>query len=207
MSPSVTSGRARSSRREEILHVAAQLFAQNGYHGTGIAELGEAVGLGKGALYHHIGSKEDLLYEISSRHVIEMVAFGEQLLASDISPLEKFRRLSRRLMRTIADNLPELTVFFREVGTLRGERGEHLLSLRARFEGIWAEILEQGRASGVFRAADPIVVKGLLGLHNYSYLWLRPDGRLTPEDISDTFCDLVLRGLLTPEAAKSGLVI
>ena len=203
MSRSVTNGRAKRSRREEILHVAAQLFAQNGYHGTGIAELGEAVGLGKGALYHHIGSKEDLLYEISSRHVIEMVGFGEQLLASDISPLEKFRRL----MRTIADNLPELTVFFREVRTLRGERGEHLLSLRARFEEIWAEILDEGRSAGVFRTADPIVVKGLLGLHNYSYLWLRPDGRLTPEDVSDTFCDLVLRGLLTPEAAKSGLVI
>jgi AcrR family transcriptional regulator len=200
-------GRPKSSRREEILRVAAQLFARNGYHGTGIVELGEAVGLGKGALYHHIGSKEDLLYEISSRHVIDMVAFGEQLLASDITPLEKFRRLSRRLMRTIADNLPELTVFFREVGTLKDERGDHLLALRSRFEEIWIEILEEGRAAGVFRTADPIIVKGLLGLHNYSYLWLRPDGRLTPEDISDSYCDLLLRGLLTPEAAGSGLVV
>jgi hypothetical protein len=139
--------------------------------------------------------------------VIEMVAFGEQVLASDISPLEKFRRLSRRLMRTIADNLPELTVFFREVRTLQGERGEHLLSLRARFEEIWTEILEQGCAAGMFRTADPIVVKGLLGLHNYSYLWLRADGRLAPEDISDTYCDLLLRGLLTAEAVSSGLVI
>jgi AcrR family transcriptional regulator len=200
-------GRPKSSRREEILRIAARLFAQNGYHGTGMVELGEAVGLGKGALYHHIGSKEDLLYEISSRHVIEMVAFGEQLLAGDITPLEKFRRLSRRLMRTIADNLPELTVFFREVRTLTGERGEHLLALRARFEEIWTEILEEGRAAGVFRTADPIIVKGLLGLHNYSYLWLRPDGPLTPEDVSDSYCDLLLRGLLTPEAAGSGLVV
>src|SRR3989442_12542030 len=112
-SPSAATALAKSSRREEILQIAARLFAENGYHGTGIAELGEAVGLGKGALYHHIGSKDDLLYEISSRHVIEMVAFGEQLLASDISPLEKFRRLTRRLMRTIADNLPQRTGFFR----------------------------------------------------------------------------------------------
>ena len=206
-SSSAATALAKSSRREEILQIAARLFAENGYHGTGIAELGEAVGLGKGALYHHIGSKEDLLYEISSRHVIEMVAFGERLLATDIAPLEKFRRLSRRLMRTIADNLPELTVFFREVRTLRGERGEHLLSLRARFEEIWAAILEEGRAAGIFRTADPIVVKGVLGLHNYSYLWLRPEGERTPEEISDTYCDVLLRGLLTPEAASSGLVI
>src|SRR5436309_3637837 len=68
-SSSAATALAKSSRREEILQIAARLFAENGYHGTGIAELGEAVGLGKGALYHHIGSKEDLLYEISSRHV------------------------------------------------------------------------------------------------------------------------------------------
>ena len=196
----------RGDRKEEILKIAAELFARNGYHATGIAELGEAVGLGRGALYHHIGSKEELLIEISSRHVIEMVAFGEALLEADVPPIEKFRRLSRRLMRTIADNLPELTTFFSEYRALSGERAEHLLELRRRFESIWMTILQEGVEAGVFRSADVILVKGLLGLHNYSYLWFDPEGRMSPEDVSDAFCDFALRGLLTREAAETGLL-
>jgi AcrR family transcriptional regulator len=187
----------RGDRKGEILRIAAELFARNGYDATGIAEVGRAAGLGKGALYHHIGSKEELLYEISRRHVADMVEFGDELLASDLPPVEKFRALSRRLMRTIADNIPEVTAFFSEYRALSGERAERLLELRRRFESIWAAILEEGAREGVFRRADPIVVKGLLGLHNYSYLWLRPDGAMTPEEVSDAFCDLALRGLLT----------
>lgn len=190
--------------KERILRVAAELFARNGYHATGMSQLGAAVGLGRGALYHHIGSKEDLLFEISSRHVGEMVAFGEALLKEPISADEKFWRLSRRLMRTIADNLPELTVFFREVRSLTGERHEKLLALRDRFESIWVEVVSEGADQGTFARGDPLMVKGILGLHNYSYLWLDPQGKLTPEEIADLFCDLTLYGLLTAKGRGSG---
>jgi hypothetical protein len=40
-------------------------------------------------------------------------------------------------------------------------------------------------------------VKGVLGMHNYSYLWLRGDSRLTAEEIADEFTDVMLRGLLS----------
>lgn len=189
-------GRRGRVTKAYIRRVAADLFASNGYHATGMAELGEAIGLGRGALYYHIGSKEELLYEISVQHVEQMVAYGEELLASQLAPEERFRRLSRQLMRTIADNLPELTVFFREIHSLTGTRKENLLRLRDRFESIWLEILQNGVQEGRFQTADPLLVKGVLGLHNYSYLWLDPKGALTPEQVADRFCDLVLHGLL-----------
>jgi hypothetical protein len=108
-------------------------------------------------------------------------------------------------MRTVADNLPELTVFFSEHRALDGELGAQLHELRRRFEAIWAAILAEGVRAGLFRPVDPVVVKGLLGLHNYAYLWLDAGGRLSPEEVSDVFCDLVLRGVLTREALEGGL--
>lgn len=197
---------AGSDRKSEIRGIAAELFARNGYHATGITELCEAVGLGKGALYHHIGSKEELLYEISAQHVIELVEFGERLSASDVSPVEKLRRLSRYLMRTIADHLPEVTVFFTEWRSLTGQRAEELLALRERFEAVWVATLEEGVKRKVFRSADPLLIKGLLGLHNYAYLWIDQSGARSPEEISDLFCDQILRGLLKPDAVDSSLV-
>lgn len=185
------------NRRDHVLRVAARLFAQRGYHGTGMTELGNAAGLQRGALYYYIGSKENLLYEISSRHVIEMVDFGEALQKEDAPATEKLLRLSRRLIRIIHDDLDEVTVFFREIGALTGDRRSRVFELRDRFEDVWMRILQQGVSEGTFRRADPLLIKAILGMHNYSYLWLRPDGTLEPEEVAQYFCDLLFRGLLT----------
>lgn len=192
---------ARTTRKgtmtkERILRVAAELFARNGYHATGLSELGEAVGLGRGALYYHIGSKENLLFELSVRHVEEMVEFGEGLLSSPLGAEERFRRLSRKLMRVIADNRPELTVFFREINSFSGERHDRMVALRGRFENLWLQVISDGEAEGIFQHGDALTVKAVLGMHNYSYLWIDPDGPLTPEEVADRFCDLLLHGLM-----------
>lgn len=191
----------RNGQWERIVLVAARLFAEQGYHGTGMTELGDAVGLQRGALYYHIGNKENLLYEISSRHVVEMVEFGKALLKEARYATDKFRVLSQRLIRTIYSHLDEITVFFREVGSLTGQRRRLIFELRHQFEEIWMQILEQGVAEGTFRDSDELLIKAVLGMHNYTYVWIKPDGTLQPEEIATRFCDLLFRGLLTEAGA------
>jgi AcrR family transcriptional regulator len=188
------------STKDRIVHTAAELFARRGYDATGVAEIGEAVGLGRGALYHHIDSKEALLYEICVLHVRDLVGFAERLLELDLPADTKFRRLSRQLMRVISHNLAELTVFFHDFRALSAEHAESLGGLRQRFEDVWTAILDEGVAQGIFRRSNPILVKGILGMHNYSYLWLTPDGPLEPEEIADVFCDSLLRSIAAPGA-------
>jgi AcrR family transcriptional regulator len=189
--------KSREQRRCEILRIAADMFAERGYHATGVNDLIDAAGVGKSAFYHHVGSKEALLYDIAAEHVRGMVAFGEEILEDeDLSSEEKFRAVSRRLMRTIAENLPELTVFFHEISTLkRGERARELIDLRDRFEAVWVKIVNEGVTDGTFKRVDPISIKFILGMHNYSYIWVNPKGRLTPEQMSDVICELILEGL------------
>ena len=184
-----------SSTRERILQVGAELFTRNGYDATGVQELGDAVGLGRGALYHHIGSKEKLLYEISIRHVYTMLEHGEAILAMDVPADAKFRLLARRLMATIVEKLPEVTVFFHEYRSLSGKHSAELISIRDKFEVLWVRILEEGVEQGILRPMAPVAVKGILGLFNYSYVWIEPDGKETPEQIADIFCEVALGGL------------
>lgn len=183
------------STRERIFHMAAELFTRNGYDATGVQELGDAVGLGRGALYHHIGSKENLLYEISIRHVYRMVEEGEEILASDMPADEKFRHLGRHLMAMIAENLPEITVFFHEHRSLSKKHNEELIDIRDQFENVWVRIIDQGVEEGIFRPMPPVAIKGILGLFNYSYVWFVPDGRETPEHVADIFVDMAISGM------------
>lgn len=191
----MTPNRAGGDTRSRLLRVAAELFARQGYHATGMAELGEAAQLGRGALYHHIGSKEQLLFDVCSRHVINMVEFAETVVGEPGPVVPRLRRLCRQLLGTIAQNKAEVTVFFREVNSLTGQRHDQLIAARDRFEKIWQELLEQGITSGELERGGPLLVKGMLGLFNYSYLWLRPDGAMSPEEVADELLDALLLGI------------
>lgn len=188
-------GDENESTRERVLRVAAGLFAAKGFHATGMTELSEAVGLGRGALYHHISSKDELLFQIASRYLHRLIALGADLVMTDMPADARLRALSRGVMRTVADHLPELTVCFREVQSVKDPRRAELLALHARYERVWATVLRMGADTGMFQPPDGLTVKALLGMHHYSYLWLQPRGERSPEEIADVFTDLVLGGV------------
>jgi AcrR family transcriptional regulator len=181
--------------KERIRRKAAQLFARNGYQATGVQEISDAVGLGRGALYHHIGSKEALLEDICAPLAAAMIEVAQALLEADLPAPEKIRRLSRAQMRALADHLPEWTVFQRDAATLRGPVARRILELRKRYEDVCEEIFREGVDAGAFRSVDRLAIKGMLGMHNYAYMWLDPRGRLSPEEVADVFCDVLLEGL------------
>lgn len=178
--------------RQRILTEATKLFAEKGYHATGVAELSGAVGLGAGALYNHIGSKEELLFTICQRHVNEVLALGEELLATELPAREKLRRLARKHMQEVAERTLELRVTLREIDSLTGRRRRDMQALRDRTEEIWELIAEEGRRSGELKDLDPLFVKAALGALNYAVLWYRPKGALSPDEIADRTIALML---------------
>lgn len=192
-----TSLRGETQRRR-ILEAAAALFAENGYHGTGIEEISQAVGLGRGALYHHMGNKESVLYEICSTNVAEMLAVGRQIAADDASAEERLRRLLTELLKHIARNRNGWSVFFRDYIALVGPQFEKIVELREEFEQVLADLIAEGVESGELRSTDPVIVKGVLGIFNYSYLWISEKGRLKPEEIALIYCDTIFEGLRAP---------
>lgn len=66
--------RPSTSRREQILAVAATQFAERGFHGVSVYDLGAALGISGAALYKHFASKEALLGEM-------LVGISERLLS------------------------------------------------------------------------------------------------------------------------------
>lgn len=207
MTPPASTGRRRVGRpqggdstetRERVLRAAVRLFAEKGYHGTGVAEIGDAAGLQRGALYYHIGSKEDLLLVLLRRHVEESLEGEEHIAALDVDPAEKLRLLLRHHVRTLTERGAEASIYLRDASVLTGKRARELQGLRDRVQEIWQTVVREGEESGVFRKSDPVVVLGLLSFANFVFLWYRPSGRLTPDEIADAYADLLLDGLHTP---------
>ncbi|GAA3762546.1 AcrR family transcriptional regulator [Spinactinospora alkalitolerans] len=187
--------RRRPQGRQELFQKAAELFATNGYHGTAMSDLEHATGLGRGSIYHYVTSKDDLLYEITTQYLVRLITAGEDLLAQELPVEERLRRFSRKVVRVIVNHQPEMTVCFRDMHEVPEPMRAEVLSLHQRYEHIWAQILKRGQDAGLFRTADTVTVKAVLGLHHYAYLWIQSDGRLSPEEIADVFVDFTLSGI------------
>ncbi len=183
---------AAGQQYERIQKIAAQLFASSGYRAVGVAEIGDAVGLGRGALYYHISSKEELLFSIVVRYIEELVLSGREAMESEPDPRKRIFMLSRQLMKCIFTNMPEMTVCFREADCLTGQRHRLVSDLHRAYQDIWAATLREGEKKGIFRPLPSVAIKGILGMYVYSFLWLKPGGKQASNDIADVFAKMTL---------------
>lgn len=186
---------SHEENRSRLLRAAAELFAGKGYHATGMKDLENASGMGRSSLYHYFSNKEELLFEITTRYLRELVDIGQNLLREPLPSEERLRRFSRAVMRSVANDISELTVCFRELHSVTGDNRTALLDLHRAYERTWTDILAAGVDEGVFASANSLTVKAAIGMYHYSYLWLRPEGKRSPESIADGFCDLLIDGL------------
>jgi TetR/AcrR family transcriptional regulator, cholesterol catabolism regulator len=183
------------ARRETIIDTSARLFASRGYHATGITELCEANELGKGALYHYIGSKEELLAAIHDR-VMDEVMLGAERAAAGGSPTTQLAMLGRELLDVIHRYPDHVWVFLHEFPALTGERAATFRERRRDYERQVESVLQAGVESGEFRDLDPwLTARAWLGMHNYTYLWLKAGGHLSARDVAQPFAEIFMRGI------------
>ena len=190
------------ARREQIIDVSATLFAERGYHATGISDLCAANDLGSGALYHYIGSKEELLAAIHDRCMDEVMAGAEQVIASGGPPDEQLRSLGVALLEVVARHPEHVWVLIYEFPALTGERAHQFRVRRQAYERVVETIIEEGMEAGAFRRVDPsLTARVWLGMHIYTYLSLRASRSLSKEDVAQPFAEIFLSGITSAGGA------
>jgi AcrR family transcriptional regulator len=201
MTPTAASAEPQRSarwkaRREEIVDTSAQVFARRGYHATGIAELCTVNGLGKGAFYHYIGSKEELLAAIHDRVMDEVMLGADRVAAADGTPSAQLTMLGAELLDVIHCYPDHVWVFLHEFPALTAERADQFRTRRRKYEERVEAILQAGIDAGEFREVDArLTALAWLGMHNYTYLWLKAGGRVSARDVAEPFADIFIRGI------------
>ena len=187
------------ARRQVIIDRSAPVFARNGYHATGIMELCVANNLGKGALYHYIGSKEELLAAIHDRVMDEVMAGADRVVEAGGSPPQQLAMLGEELLDVIHRYPDHVWVFLHEFPALTGERAAQFRERRRGYEERVEAVLQAGVDSGEFRELQPkLTAMAWLGMHNYTYLWLKAGGQLSARDVAKPFADIFMRGITSP---------
>jgi AcrR family transcriptional regulator len=192
------------TRRQELVDIAAGLFARQGYHATSIEDLVEATGLKRGGLYHYISSKEDLLIAAHERFIEPLLASARAIEADELPAEEALRRVAHALMHDIATYQDHVTVFLLEWRAIEHRpEWHHVRKDRREFEEIIQSIFRRGREEAVFAVDEPILAcLAFLGMFNYSYQWYRREGNYSADEIAERFLKMLLSGMLArPDAA------
>jgi AcrR family transcriptional regulator len=186
-------------RRDQIVDTSAAVFARQGYHATGIAELCTVNGLGKGAFYHYIESKEELLAAIHDRVMDEVMLGADRVGASGGTPTAQLAMLGDELLDVIRRYPDHVWVFLHEFPALTGERAEAFRVRRREYERRVESILQAGIKAREFRKDLDVRLTALawLDMHNYTYLWMKPGGRMPARDVAQSFADIFVRGIGT----------
>ncbi|MFC9898309.1 TetR family transcriptional regulator [Nocardia sp. NPDC127579] len=183
--------------RDRIVAAALELFSDKGFHGTGVAEIGERANVQRGALYYHIGSKEELLWQILRDYIQLMRADAEAIAASGHDPITKLHKLIHSYVGLIIVHRREVAIQLRDITALTGERAEQLQDLRDDVQDCWQRVLDEGHAAGLLRTADHVITNSLLSMLNSVTVWYRPDGNHSPGEIADLLAETFLDGITT----------
>ena len=186
-----------SDSRSRILDAATELFVRKGYAGTGVRELSKVVGVGASTLYHYIGSKEQLLFEITISLLNSALAEARGIVAGKEGPEERVRALARSLLQHHAAHGDAWSVALHEAGSLSEQHRNLVLTARDEYEALWREEFDKGAGAQLWRWLLPVEVRGILGMLNSVPRWMQSDGTLSPEEIAHCYIDLVLGGIRT----------
>jgi hypothetical protein len=87
-------------------------------------------------------------------------------------------------------------VFLHEFPALTGDNATQFRARRHDYEQRVEAVLRAGIKSREFRKLDPrLTARALLGMHNYTYLWLKAGGKLSASDVASRFADIFIRGI------------
>jgi AcrR family transcriptional regulator len=188
-------------QRSDIIQAAAQIIRQKGYHATSMQDIADAVQLQKASLYHHITSKQDILFAILEQALDMLIADMQSVVSAELKPEEKLQMAMQVYMGRLSEDADLSAVLLLEHRSLESKMRKRHTERRDRYEGLWRRIIKEGVEKGSFRPVDVSVVTfAILGVQNWMITWYREGGRYSATEIADHFSDLFLRGLRRDEA-------
>ena len=191
-----------SDRRKEILEVAKEMFAARGVKATTVRQIGSSAGILSGSLYHHFGSKLDIVDAILTEFHDHVLAGYEEILEKELDPVERLQEMTRFAFSLIVEAPAAVLMVQNESKYLsEQERFGYLANEERLVAGRWHDALEEGMKQGRIRSdIDPhmfyrFVRDAVAG----SIRWFKPTKGKTIEDIADAVSDMLLVGVLTPK--------
>lgn len=135
--------KAGAARRQQILKAAARLFAERGFHGVGVDEIGAAVGISGPGLYRHFAGKDAMLAELLVGISENLLAEGGRRIAEAAGPQAALDSLVRGHTDFALDDQPLIVLHDRELDRLPESDRKLVRQLQRRYVELWVQVVRE----------------------------------------------------------------
>ncbi len=186
------------SRRDELLELAAAMFAERGLRATTVRDIADSAGILSGSLYHHFSSKEEMVDEVLRGFLDWLFERYEQIVATEPNPLERLKGLFMASFEAIEDRHAQVVIYQDEAKRLASQERFSYVEKRNREQRrMWLALLDQGVEEGYFRPDIDVdlVYRFIRDTTWVSVRWYQPGGPLTAEEVGRQYLAIVLGGI------------
>ncbi|TVT24619.1 TetR/AcrR family transcriptional regulator [Amycolatopsis acidiphila] len=181
---------------QRVRRAAVKLFADKGFHGTGIRDLAQEAGISSASLYHYMGTKEELLSGIM-RECLDRLLLGARRATGGVADPRQ-RLVSLVALHVLAHALQpaETRVVDNEVHALSAATRRQIVALRDEYEQLWSAAIDDGIRRGGFTTPEPAVTRlALLEMCSGVARWYSPRGPVELDRLAGHYTGLALRML------------
>jgi AcrR family transcriptional regulator len=187
-----------TSRRDELLELAAKMFAERGLRATTVRDIADSAGILSGSLYHHFASKEEMVDELLRGFLDWLFDRYQQIVATEPNPLERLKGLFMASFEAIEDRHAQVVIYQDEAKRLSSQpRFAYVDERNKEQRTMWLELLNQGVKEGYFRPDIDVdlVYRFIRDTTWVSVRWYQPGGPLTAEQVGRQYLTIVLGGI------------
>jgi AcrR family transcriptional regulator len=189
--PQAKSARGQN-RRDMILAAAARLFHHNGFHDTGIDDIGAAVGITGPGVYRHFDSKQDLLGAIVEQSLARHQEIVDEVKGSGLAPRDALAKLVDMSADALVANRDQGAIYSREAGNLDDEKHARFIRAQRALIADWVELLQAARPEMSEEEAR-VEVRAVSGLLNSVGVFTTS---MPQEKLASRLSEMALRALL-----------
>ena len=193
---------APASRRDELLELAATMFAESGLCATTVRDIADSAGILSGSLYHHFSSKEEMVDELLRGFLDWLFDRYQQIVATEPNPLERLKGLFMASFEAIADRHAQVVIYQDEAKRLTDQpRFAYVEERNKEQRKMWVDVLNQGIEEGYFRPDIDVdlIYRFIRDTTWVSVRWYQPGGPLTAEEVGRQYLSIVLGGITREE--------
>ena len=187
--------RKRTERRQRILDVAAQVFAEKGYRDANLELIGARLDMRGPSIYHYFPTKEDLFAQCVEALSCEVFKRLDAIVENSAPAIDRLRALFReQVLSQLRDYYPQYIALTITIQLVEPVLRERLAETRAYHIGLFRRVAAEAAAAGQLPAGSwQLGLRLAFGALGFLHRWYRPDGQKSPEQLSEEIANALIR--------------
>ena len=186
-----------TSRKEEIVTIASQLFKEKGYNAVSMRDIAQAMGIKAASLYNHINGKQEILSTLILKVAYEFTNGMNNVIAQEISPIQKIQQIIELHIDITVNYSEGLAALNNDWMHLENEDLTDFVKMREDYEENFRRIIKQGIETGEIQPRHPeVILFSILSTLRTLYLWFQKRGKLDVNILKKDMVAVFLNGIV-----------